>query len=419
MSGPKKAGKNARPPAQIQVVRKHAMKPKISFDKKAIGKFFLEHSEKVVLGAFILVFAGIIYGAVLRREKFDKATSDLASKCAESKQNIENKSEEKVKSMVNELMKDMLARDDKGDYKKDAEKIAAINKQGISVKPYECDVALDKPLFGQRGKREQPEIYDVEGLRADADFGAFLTNAAPAAENPDRTGRENTGRDKTGRDKPGALPPMYGGMPPMYGGRPRNQPRAAANAAVRGKHWVVITGLVPWEKQANAYRKAFSDSVDYNPVNDVPTYAGYTVERAEINSPADEKNPNFKKIFDFPDNEKEATKDWPQQQQEVVDIKYTDPILTFPLGPLQNRTWGNSVAHETEIPLMNAGGTPSGAPEGDNVGDRANPYRGVVDPRVCRGAKIEARLPPQRRLNTNCCVFSIFPLSRVKVTFIE
>ena len=53
------------------------MKLKINFDKKAIGNFFLEHSEKVLLGAFVLVFAGIIYGAVLRREKFDKAPADL------------------------------------------------------------------------------------------------------------------------------------------------------------------------------------------------------------------------------------------------------------------------------------------------------------------------------------------------------
>ena len=51
------------------------MKPKISFDKKAIGNFFLEHSEKVLLGAFILVFATIIYGAAMRREKFDKNPS--------------------------------------------------------------------------------------------------------------------------------------------------------------------------------------------------------------------------------------------------------------------------------------------------------------------------------------------------------
>ena len=68
----------------------------------------------------------------------------------------------------------MLDREDKGDYKKDAEKIIAINKQGISVKPYECDVALDKPLFGQRGKRGQPDLYDVQDLRTAADFGALF-----------------------------------------------------------------------------------------------------------------------------------------------------------------------------------------------------------------------------------------------------
>ena len=117
----------------------------------------------------------------------------------------------------------------------------------------------------------------------------------------------------------------------------------AGNTAVRGKHWVVITGLVPLEKQASAYRKAFSDALGYDPANDVPAYAGYIVERAEINSPADEKNPTFTKKFNSTDVEKEIVKDWTQLQPDVVDSRYIDPNLTFPLGPLQNRfgapTW--------------------------------------------------------------------------------
>ncbi len=145
------------------------MKVKINFDKKAIGNFFLEHSEKVLLGAFILVFATIIYGAAMRREKFDKNPNDLLDKSNNAKRSLEGERPE----MLKELLQEQQAREDKGDYKKDADKIAEFNKQGISVKPYECDVALDKPLFGQRGKRGQPELFDVEELRTAADFGAF------------------------------------------------------------------------------------------------------------------------------------------------------------------------------------------------------------------------------------------------------
>ncbi len=320
------------------------MKLKISFDKMAIGNFFLEHSEKVLLGVFLLVFATIMYGAAIRREKFDKYPEDLRVKSEAARRSLEGERPERLK----ELLSDIQAREDKGDYKKVLDKIAAIKKQGISVKPYECDVALDKPLFGQRGKRGQPELFDVEELRTAADRGAFQFVEASGG---------------------GAAAP-----PPRAGGRPAQPPvaRAAGNTAVRGKHWVVITGLVPVEMQANAYRKTFGDAIAYDPVNDVPTYAGYFVERAEINSPADEKNPNFTKKFNSVEAEKEASKDWPQKQADVVEGKYIDPILTFPLGPLQYRGWGANVAHAPEIPLINAyGGT-----EGE-AGDRTDTQNGA------------------------------------------
>ena len=329
------------------------MKLKISFDKKAIGNFILEHSEKVLLGAFILVFAVIIYGAAVRREKFDKTPNDLLDKCTNAKRSLDGERPERMK----ELLQEQQAREDKGDYKKVADKIAELSKQGISVKPYESDVALDKPLFGQRGKRGQPELYDVAELRSTADFGALQYIEASSG---------------------GAAAP-----PPRQGGRPAQPPvaRVTGNAAVRGKHWVVITGLVPVEMQANAYRKIFGDSIGYDPVNDVPTYAGYFVERAEINSPADEKNPSFSKKFNSVDAEKEAAKDWPQPQADVVEGKYIDPILTFPLGPLQYRGWGANVAHAPEIPLLNAyGGT-----EGE-TGDKTDFQNGGDNPRAEAGS---------------------------------
>jgi hypothetical protein len=323
------------------------MKLKINFDKKAIGHFFLEHSEKMLLGAFILVFAIIIYGAAVRRDKFDKIPSELVANCGKAKQSLEGERPD----LLSELLKEQQAREDKGDYKKEADKIAKFNEKGISVTPYQCG-SLDKPLFGQRGKREQPELIDVEELRAAADFGAFQVV------------------DSSGGGA-AAQPPQPGG------GRARAPvARAAGNTVVRGKHWVVITGIVPVEMQANAYRKALGDAVAYDPANDVPTYVDYTVERAEINSPADEKNPDFTKKFNFTEVDNEAKKDWLQPQTEVVESKYIDPILTFPLGPLQNRAWGANVAHAPKIPLLNSG------TEGD-TGDRAdadNPAAGAGPP---------------------------------------
>ena len=84
--------------------------------------------------------------------------------------------------------------------------------------------------------------------------------------------------------------------------------------------------------------------------------------------------------FNSAEAEKEAAKDWPQQQPDVVEGKYIDPILTFPLGPLQNRGWGSNVAHAPEIPLFN----PYGGTEGE-AGDR-DAQNGRQSSRGCRSA---------------------------------
>jgi len=322
------------------------MKLKISFNTKAIGHFFLEHSEKVVFGLFILVFAAIMYGAVMRREKFEKSPSDLTGKCAKAQGVMEGERPELLKSLEKNR-----------DYKEDAAKIAAsAKKNGISEKPYECDIAWDAPIFALKGQRAQPEFFDVTDLRAVAEFGAFQTIAA-AAGGP-----------------PAAGPPVRGGRGLPAGGG------LARGGNVHGKCWVVLTGLVPVEKQITAYKNAFRNAVAYDPEKDVPTYLGYFIDRAEINSPADVKNPKWT-TFNSSSAEK-AMKEWTQLQAEVVQDKYVDPKLTFPLGPLVNRSWTKSVAHEPEIPLLADStsadaGAAAGTPEGEDAGDKSgvdNPF---------------------------------------------
>ena len=321
------------------------MKLKISFDKKAIGHFFLEHAEKVLLGLFILVFATIIYGAVMGREKFDKTPRDLSDKCATAERSLSGERPELLKPF-----------DTTRDYKKDDQKITELgNKKGVSVGPYESDVAWDKPIFGMKSERDQPDLIDVVDLRATAEFGAFQITSTPTADAATRTARDGRG----GRIGAGVR-------------------AAPASASIAGRRWVVITGLVPVEKQASAYRKTFRDAVAYDPEKDaLPEYAGYIVDRAEINSAKDETNPTWTKKFNFSQSQlEEATKDWAQQQVDVVDPRYTDPVFTYPLGPLQNRTWGKTIAHYPEIPIfdpqaaMNLG-TDGQTADAGNAGDFA------------------------------------------------
>jgi hypothetical protein len=302
------------------------MKLKISFDKKSIGKFFFEHSEKVVFGLFIILFATIMYGAVMRREKFDKVPKDLTDKCliAQKAMQGEHGGEPPIVPKYTELANIFS------------------NGKDLDVQNYECDVVWDRPPFGQKSKRGQPDIYDVQDLRAAADFGAFSVNAALAAGAPAAAARQA---------------PVGRGGP-----QPAGRNVVAAPGSTRAKCWVVLTGLVPNQKQILAYKKVFRDAVGYNSDKDLPVYSGYIVERAEINNPDDLKKPDWSKpIYSTTEIEK-TTREWASTSLDVVDNKYVNPNLTFPLGPLVNRKWGAQVTHP-QIPLLNAGGTAADAPD--------------------------------------------------------
>jgi hypothetical protein len=317
------------------------MKLKISFDKKAIGNFFLQHTEKVVFILFLLTFASIIYGAVMRREKFDKTPVQLIEKCSTAERSFEG--ERKIELPT-------------PDYKSIANKYKD-NKNGINVEPYKTDVVWDSPVFPVRGKRGSPQLFDVQDLRAVAEFGAFQVGEA-AGEPADRGGRD--------------APPR----PPIRGERNAGGGRATTGG-IHGKCWVVLTGLVPYEKQANAYKEAFRDAMGYDPFRDTPTYSSYSVERAEIKSPADKTNPNWQPCG-TKSTEEVVTKEWLGQQNDVIDPKYSDTILTYPLGPLTKRKWGKNVAHEPEIPILSTDAVGAGNTERREVRvDR----RGAGDPR--------------------------------------
>jgi hypothetical protein len=275
------------------------MKIKISFNKNAILKFFIDHIEKVVFGLFMLAFAVVIYGAVMRRDKFDKTPQQLNEQC--------NVAQQRLGGGRNIIMPKS------DDYKKKAQEFE--DKKSIDEADYRCPSAWNQPLFPQKAPRGKPVLCAVKELRASAELGAFRTSGIAA-------------------------------------GRPRGGGGAGDTS---GKSWVVITGLVPIEAQANAYAEAFKDSIIYDPATDSPVYKCYWVDRAEINSPADVEKPNWSKTFLSTNAEDEAMKEWGAQgQPDVVEAKYVDPALTFPLGPLVNRSWDSSVAHDDEIPYLSS-----------------------------------------------------------------
>ena len=107
----------------------------------------------------------------------------------------------------------------------------------VESRHYSLAVPWDPPLFVQRPKRSAPRLLAMESLRG-----------------------------KGGRDA--VIPAAMGG----YSSAGVNQ----------GLRWIVLTGLLPFEKQADAYRTAYRDAQDWNATRDCPRYATYRIRRAEV-----------------------------------------------------------------------------------------------------------------------------------------
>jgi hypothetical protein len=305
------------------------MKFKVKFDKRAIQDFLLQNVEKIVLATVACVFLLLLYSALTKAARFDKSPDDLQRDVARGETTI------KETPATSDLVVE--------DY------VSQVKRSRVSIeeKPYSTVVLWDKPLFERRPLRPAPPLFTVQQLRATAGAGAFRDTSTAGA-----------------------------------GGE-----------GVRGKRWVVLTALVPFEKQKEAYAEAFKAAVDYNAQRDQPIYDRYSVERLEVASAGEAANPNWDKATKFTSSTEidKVQKQWPQQSKAIDGVapQYVETPLVFPLGPLTGRDWDASVAHDPEIPFSKATGrdiTPIGrSPRGRGgelpADDRQlNPGRGGESP---------------------------------------
>ena len=182
-------------------------------------------------------------------------------------------------------------------------------------------------------------------------MGAFHVTPVANVEQPAAPDRKQP-PDTRGRSK--RLP----GSDPMGGGMFQ---RGAGGQDIRGQRWIVLTGLVPIEKQETAYADTFKQSLGYDPQNDYPVYSGYLVERVEVAGAADAAHPDWSKATRFVLTKviNQASEKWTPLGTDIVAPEYLDKdkALVFPLPPLVNRFWDAdaSAAHEPEIPVEKIG----------------------------------------------------------------
>jgi hypothetical protein len=284
-------------------------KPKLRLDKATIQEFLLQHVEKIVFGLLALVFLYFVWSAT-RVSFYPRTPTQLTSAVAAGQRTLDLPPEGKSERVVQNY--DVQVKQ---------------NSTPVDEKPYRGLANWSPPVFPTRGLRGVPTLYGVEGLRGTDGFGAMSLLTEPAA----------------------------GGAA-----------GAAAQAAVeiQGQRWVVLTGLVPYDREVAAFDDVLKNAGptgSYQSQRDTPFYIGYDVQRVEIVSPTEAAKPNWEKAVTILSSQAtlKALSRWAQRAtQDVVSGEHFFPPkpenLAFPLGPLAGSAWGESAAHAPEIPLADS-----------------------------------------------------------------
>ena len=300
------------------------MKVKLQLNQKAIQEFFLQNVEKIVLGVVVCAFLYMVYSAFSGAERYKKSPEQLKQAAASGQSKIDaTPAEAGLIELTGLSAEEFRKKYPDGYGRQRGEHFVAQATQSrvpIQDEPYALAARWDPSLIQNRQLRDTPPLLVVQQLRGRAGIGPFKTTDG-----------------------------------------------------LRVKRWVVLTGLVPIEKQERAYLDTLQKPIGYDPNRDYPQYLGYYVERVAVASPAEAANPDWKKAekFRFPGSVKVQS-----GSEEVVAANCTRDRLTYPLESLSGRPWDESVAHAPNIPVkkeVTDADRASSQPDAPAGGDRPLP----------------------------------------------
>ncbi|HEX3727590.1 MAG TPA: hypothetical protein VHV08_15155 [Pirellulales bacterium] len=298
------------------------MKVKMKFNLSAIKGWLIEHGEKVAFGGMVLVFLLFAWSA-LRRETLDasKQPDVLTQKAQETRSYVEQSAWDPKREGVEVV-----------DYS------GRVKHEPLAVAAFTLPVPLNQPLADPKTKRDDPKLLPAEEVRASAGFAIFT---------------------------------LKGGGSSKDSVTPKAQP------------WAVVTGLVPVLKQTQEYSRVLEGTIGEKRERDVPHYAGFVIERAEVD-PAQPAKLDWKVL---PPSD-EFEKQW-DSTLEIVQADYVEPELTMKLGPLAGGvSWDESVAHP-KIPLLAAATETKATAE--EAAEKERPEAAATNSRIRRARPAEAK----------------------------
>ncbi len=272
---------------------------KMKLSGSSIRDFFVNHVEKMLFGAAILVLLLLAYGAI-GRESINFEPQKLVDESQSAQQFIRDQKPTPV------VIEQDIAR-----------KVQVQIKRPVQVSPYAVEGTLSKPMFRYAEKRREPPLLPVEDLRAEAGVGAV------------RGGMTSSGSGMMGSMDP--MSGMMGGMMPgTEGGGYMSDPYGAegmggpAGPAGKGVRYVVLTGLLPYVKQREAFKATFENSEPREVNKDTPQYLFYYVERAEVTGYEDDATlaRKFKPISSPGLEQQKSLRLYASTQMDVVGPQY-------------------------------------------------------------------------------------------------
>ncbi|HTQ40174.1 MAG TPA: hypothetical protein VMJ32_14200 [Pirellulales bacterium] len=378
------------------------MKAKINFNPDGIKRFFITNGEKIVFAATVIIFLLFLYSTITAKPLDDSKSPEAIKR--ESSQVVSN-----IQSPTWSAHRGEMGLEPTHFADQVADEIRPIPGQRVRLTR-----EWSPPLFPELIKRADPEIYAIEDLQVAAGSGIvpYKPNASGAGQIPGASagqrlpggpaqpglpggsargpglpgegalgpGARGPGLPGEGALGPGGHGPGLPGEGSGFGpgvsaagpsrlGQDENLPGVRAPGAdAEVKSYVIITGAVPVDKEAEEFRRRFEAAVPAAPDSDpnhqplvaqtdVPNYFCFLVERSEVKDAGDAKR-NWTPILskeNFVNSE--ALKDlakWFTQAPEIVhpdDVFAPVPFgnqyfyVTWPLPPLFLKNWGFEAAH--------------------------------------------------------------------------
>jgi hypothetical protein len=382
-------------------------KPKIKLDSAAMQAFLLNHVEKILLGVVLLLMLLLVYqGLSLKGLEGNQTPQGLVEQSTRARQHIDNPNRwEEIKETK------LVA--------KNTAQNASISRTATRPEHYPLLNALKGPDFIKLSPRTDPQLFppmnlvvhpvvgplagmwtdiSVQGEDPLTKAAASPANRAPpkpvstkkkAAPGADMLSPDGTvmpGPPKRGKRTKGPMGSQnyldvdsadfatmdtsggYGyGMEQMITTNIGFQPPNPDSTIALRTQAMVITAVVPYEKQVEEYLNTLGKALDYDPQRDFPQYINFGVQRFDVTDDPDADLDTLKpttldvnatlmqQVFGNPYTRPPRPPLWAGAPTEVVDPNYLDSVLnggklTHPAPPFLMRDLWPLLTHP-DIPL--------------------------------------------------------------------